>query len=392
MTTKVHPLHPPRFTPQVYFLLVATLCVNGLATSIYLAIAHYRNYTDISYQSFCAISRSINCDTVAQSSYALFFEVPMAAWGGLGYFFFLALLFLSFHQKKVQCITPLFFLAGLFSLISIALAVVSIRYIHSYCLLCIVTYAINFSLFATAWMAVNRFGAGSFRTTFHRDLDYLIKKWKQVGTLLLCCMLASFSAVAFYPRYWVLTAQPLDAKVRFGTTEDGSPWIGAQTPSLTIIEYADYLCFQCGKMQHHLRQLINQYPDQIRLIHRHYPLDDKVNPAIKETIHSNSGMLSFFAIMAQQQNLFWQVNDALFREARSKQTISLSAIAKETGMDLSQFQEKLDSPELHQLLAKDIQSGLQHNITATPSYVVDDKVYSGTLPWEIIEAALKKTP
>ena len=112
---------------------------------------------------------------------------------------------------------------------------------------------------------------------------------------------------------------------------------GAQHPTLTIIEYADYLCFQCGKMHNHLRRLVNQYPDRIRLVHRHFPLDHLVNPMAKETVHPNSGLLSLFAIMAQKQNLFWQVNDILYREARTKQSINFSAIAKETGMDLANF-------------------------------------------------------
>lgn len=389
MINKPQSSHRFRFTSQAHFLLAAALCTCGLAASFYLVVVHYRNYTDIRYQSFCAISHSLNCDTVAQSSYALLFNVPVAVWGALGYIFFLAFLIITYREKKAQCITPLFFLASLFTLLSISLTVVTIRYINSYCLLCIATYIINFSLLIIFWMAINRFGAGSFRMTLYQDIEYLKKSWKQVGTLFLCFIFATLSAVIYYPKYWLLTSLPINEKIQFGTTEDGSPWIGAQTPSLTITEYADYLCFQCGKMHHHLRQLINQYPDQIRLIHRHYPLDDKVNPIIKEPLHQNSGLLSFFAIMAQEQNLFWQVNDALFREARSQKPINFSEIAKETGMDLSQFQEKLDTPKLHQQLSIDILSGLRHNITVTPSYVVDGKVYSGNLPWEIIESTLK---
>ncbi len=37
-------------------LLLITLV--GLADAVYLAIAHYRNFTDIAYASFCAVSKN----------------------------------------------------------------------------------------------------------------------------------------------------------------------------------------------------------------------------------------------------------------------------------------------------------------------------------------------
>jgi len=56
---------------SVYFWTVTFLAMAGLAVSVYLTVSHYRVYTDISYSSFCAISKAINCDTVSQSSYSI---------------------------------------------------------------------------------------------------------------------------------------------------------------------------------------------------------------------------------------------------------------------------------------------------------------------------------
>lgn len=64
-----------------YGLPVILLSLFGLVDSAYLAVSHYRNYMDIGYASFCAISRAINCDTVSQSPYAIFLGVPVASWG-----------------------------------------------------------------------------------------------------------------------------------------------------------------------------------------------------------------------------------------------------------------------------------------------------------------------
>ena len=73
----------------MYYWVAVALAVAGILDSIYLSISHYRIYTDIGYESFCAISRAINCDTVSQSPYAIFLGLPVPVWGVLGYVFVL---------------------------------------------------------------------------------------------------------------------------------------------------------------------------------------------------------------------------------------------------------------------------------------------------------------
>ena len=156
----------------------------------------------------------------------------------------------------------------------------------------------------------------------------------------------------------------MNPAIQHGVTEDGSPWIGAKAPSITITEFTDYMCFQCGKMHHHLRQLVNKYPDRIRLVHKHFPLDKLVNPIVEETVHPGSGLISLFAIIAQDAGKFWLVNDRLFRDAREKKMINISAIAKEVGLDLSNFQKMIREEKRIKKLERDIRLALKLDITA----------------------------
>jgi uncharacterized membrane protein len=77
---------------KFYFLPIFLITLIGLADAIYLSISHYRVYMDMGYQSFCAISQALNCDTVSQSLYSILFNVPVPVWGVFGYAFFLILL------------------------------------------------------------------------------------------------------------------------------------------------------------------------------------------------------------------------------------------------------------------------------------------------------------
>jgi len=80
-THKVSQINSLQF--PLYFWTVAALAMAGVLDSIYLLISHYRVYTDIAYESFYAIPRSINCDTVSQSPYSIFIGIPVPVCGKL---------------------------------------------------------------------------------------------------------------------------------------------------------------------------------------------------------------------------------------------------------------------------------------------------------------------
>ena len=65
----------------VYFWTLMGLAAAGLMDAVYLSISHYRVYTDMTYRSFCAVTKSINCDTVSQSPYAILLGMPLPVWG-----------------------------------------------------------------------------------------------------------------------------------------------------------------------------------------------------------------------------------------------------------------------------------------------------------------------
>jgi uncharacterized membrane protein len=168
------------FPIYVYFIVVLILTLCGIAVSGYLSISHYRVYTDIDYSSFCAISKAINCDTVSQSPYSIFLGIPVPIWGVIGYVFLLATLLLSFDLKsgKIIIFHTLFLIGILFSIISIFLGILSAVKIHSYCLMCIVTYGINFMLLYMIWLMKQRFEKKNWKTAISENIVF----WKSSKT------------------------------------------------------------------------------------------------------------------------------------------------------------------------------------------------------------------
>lgn len=375
---------------SVYFWAVALLALCGLADSIYLSISHYRVYTDIGYRSFCAVSKSINCDTVSQSPYSIFFGLPVPVWGIIGYVFFLLLLsFAWIPTAENKRIWPVLFLVSLaFSVFSIILALISSYYIHSYCIMCIVSYGVNFALLYSCWLIRRRFDDCGLFDGLIRDIRFLTKN-KMRGLWLFSPFLVGVILTGIYfPNYWEFSSPPISTEIHQGITEEGHPWIGAENPELVIEEFTDYQCFQCKKMHFFLRRLVAEHPDKIRLIHRHYPMDHKFNPIVKESFHVGSGKLALLATYAATQNKFWEMNDLLFEVVREKESLNVKELAERVGLDPRGLAGSFYDRNILLKLITDIRAGMKLGIAGTPGYVIDGKVYLAQIPPEILKKVM----
>lgn len=370
-----------------YWWCVILLATAGLIDSIYLAISHYRVYTDLGYKSFCAISKAINCDTVSQSPYSIFLGVPVPVWGIWGYLWVLMLAWLT-KSKAAQCQRgwPLLNLIALgFCAYSVILALISNYYIRSYCIMCILSYAVNLLLLLYVWMVRRRFDHDSLIPGIRKDAAFFRHRHRFAVAL---PALFVILLIGFFPKYWHMSAPVLAKGIPHGITEDHVPWMGAEKPELTIVEFSDYQCFQCKKMHHFLRQLVADNPDKIRLMHRHFPMDDKFNLIVKTPFHVGSGELSLVAIHAARNGKFWQVNDMLYDMVNKGGEIGLKQISQETGLDFGALTFARSDPVNRHILQVDIWHGLKKRILGTPSFLVGDEIYQGTIPANVLEKVM----
>jgi len=366
-----------------YWLPVLVLSLLGIADSIYMSYSHLKVYTDIGYSSFCAITKAVSCDTVAQSAYSILFKLPVPVWGVIGYSFLTALVIMAKPKRKMW--TIIFFISIFFSIYSIYLGFVSYKYIHSFCLMCFLSYGISFAVSFFSWITLQRFYDNNLLYSMHLDVNYIFENSKKiisVFTLFICVILL---VLIIYPSYWNIKSPVLKPEINTGFTKDGNPWIGAVNPDIIITEFTDYECFQCKKMHSYLRNLIDQHPEKIRLIHRHYPLDAKFNDiVVKDGMHYGAGYLSLIAIFATKKDNFWEVNDLLYN-INVESSVNLSEISEKTGYSVEELKFAVTSNRNRKILQLDVLTGAKMGITGTPTYLVDGKLYQGFIPKDILK-------
>ena len=254
--------------------------------------------------------------------------------------------------------------------------------------MCIVSFGINFLLLYSVWIIRKRFNTAGILEGLKRDLKFLWNK-RVLSTIVFGPFFIGFVLVlVFFPIYWHLEPPKFQAVARTGITDEGYPWIGAEQPELVITEFTDYLCFQCKKMHFFLRQLIAKHPDKFRLIHRHFPMDDALNPLVGERFHVGSGKMALFAEYTKTKDKFWQMNDILFKMAGHVDYINIKKLAEQTGLDYRKLAHATKSNVIRYKVKHDIAVGIKLGITGTPGYLIDGKVYLGQIPPEIISSVL----
>ena len=144
-------------------------------------------------------------------------------------------------------------------------------------------------------------------------------------------------------------------------------------------------------MHYYLRDLVTQYPDRIRLVHRNYPMDRMYNPIVNEPFHEGAGKMAILAIHAAAAGKFWAMNDALFKQAGSGRAIDLNQIAREVGIDVRTLAAALQHKPYIQHLLLEIRQGMKLGIVGTPTYLINGNIYEGRIPSEVLKSVLDKT-
>jgi len=370
------------------WLWAGALCAAGAAVSLYLAYLHVAGHTDFNYTRFCAYSRAVNCETVAESPFSVFLQVPVAVWGIWGYLLMAVVVWLGLSSEGSgrRMWMVMYTVAGISSLISIVLFVISKLYIRSLCIFCLASYAINFALLALAMHYRSKRKVG-FWSGLKQDLAFMWGK-KTAIFILSSLLVVAVILPMVYPPYWKTGIVVDSSQFHKGFTQEGDPWIGAPNPSLTIVEYSDYRCFYCRKAHLFLRSLLQRFPDKLRIVHKNFPLDGECNPAVEGKYHQGACNLAAWSICAGKQGSFWRMHDALFQLDQNRKRIELKDLARELNLDYGAFLDCFDHASLNKKLADEIKQGISLGIDATPCYVIDGKLYKGKIPKEVLEKRL----
>ncbi|HET8783252.1 MAG TPA: thioredoxin domain-containing protein [Pyrinomonadaceae bacterium] len=183
---------------------------------------------------------------------------------------------------------------------------------------------------------------------------------------------------------WTIATSLAEPAFALRLDDGGSPALGAVRPAVTIVEFSDFECRFCREVQPTLKQVIERYGKEVRLVFKHLPLEG----------HRNAVPAARAAYCAGQQDRFWQFHDAVFAASELSAGV-VNRIAEELGLGLDRFKACLSSEQSRAAVLRDMETARSFRIDSTPSFLVNGKLIKGALSFaefqKIIERELKQT-
>jgi protein-disulfide isomerase len=167
-------------------------------------------------------------------------------------------------------------------------------------------------------------------------------------------------------------------------TRPGNPSRGAEEALVTLIEFTDFECPYCGRVQGALAQVMSRYEGKIRHVFKHLPL----------AMHANARLAAEASLCAGDQGRFWEMHDWMFQNQRSLQREHLIAQAKVLELNEQLFTECMDSKTHAAVVDSDMADAASAGITGTPGFLINGRVLGGAQPAQafidVIDEELKR--
>ncbi|MFC5000550.1 Na+/H+ antiporter NhaA [Dactylosporangium cerinum] len=153
---------------------------------------------------------------------------------------------------------------------------------------------------------------------------------------------------------------------------------GAETASVTVVEYGDFQCPYCGQAEPIVRELLTD--TDLRYVWRHLPLTD---------VHPQAQLAAEAAEAAAEQGAFWQMHDLLLAHQDELRPMDLLRYAGELDLDQDRFHDDLRRHVHASRVAQDLESADLSGVSGTPTFFINGQRHYGAYDIATLTEAIK---
>jgi len=390
-------------------ICLSILVLIGIGVTIDLAFIYFQaNFNGHALPSFCSVDEFIDCDGVAKTVESQFLGVPLAYWGLFLYLFMGLMLmveplkkipflkFLGVFKNRFHYIAAL----GLISfLISMTLFGISYFEIKKLCVMCLVTYLLNFLIGLIAatglkghfWGAIKQSCIDFFEALkpIPYRIAFLVVIALATGFLSWTYSSAKFSPALKGQRFQKEISEFVDMKSNIYATKGNV--LGSKDKDAIVLEvYSDYWCPICGTTNIMLHKVVTEFKN-IRIEHHDMPLDKACNKYMQGDFHIGSCICAKYGLAAEKQGKFWEVENVLSEKPAANEEEVLKNL-KESGikLDFEKLKNDAHSKEIADTINKDIDFAFSKGMVGTPSMKIKNDFQMGFKPYSELKKWLIK--
>ena len=167
--------------------------------------------------------------------------------------------------------------------------------------------------------------------------------------------------------------------------------LGDRDALISLIEYSDFECPFCKRFHPTSKEIIKNN-DDVNWIYRHFPL------GFHDPLATQQALASECVADIGGNDMFWKYSDKIFEttdsNGRGMEVSELTTLAREVGVNTSEFQACLDSEKFLAEVQADITSGQNAGVTGTPGNIIRNnktgevRFLPGAYPIEAVQAAI----
>ncbi len=161
---------------------------------------------------------------------------------------------------------------------------------------------------------------------------------------------------------------------------DHAPAKGGDNPLVTIVEFSDFQCPFCSRVNPSLKKVMETYGDDVQIRFRHLPLG----------FHKRALPAAKASMAAAKQGKFWEMHDLLFSNQKALEDDDLNAYAKQLGLDVQRFKRDMNSKEVADQVAADQAAASKVGARGTPTLFVNGVPVRGAQPFPRFKVVIDK--
>ncbi|HEY8143779.1 MAG TPA: thioredoxin domain-containing protein, partial [Kofleriaceae bacterium] len=151
---------------------------------------------------------------------------------------------------------------------------------------------------------------------------------------------------------------------------DRGPSRGPANAPVTIIVFTDFQCSYCGQVLGTIDELWDDYPDQLRLVVKQFP------------VHDTAVLAGEAALAADAQGKFWELHDLMMANQEDLSEKAILDYGARAGLDVKKLRAALDKHSYKGALQAEVSAGKEAKVQGTPCFFINGKQFTGARPIE----------
>jgi protein-disulfide isomerase len=165
----------------------------------------------------------------------------------------------------------------------------------------------------------------------------------------------------------------LSVEQRVYEVDARGPSRGPRSAPVTIIEFSDFQCPFCSRVEPTLDRIAKTYANKVRIVWKNHPLP----------FHDKATLAAEAALAADAQGRFWEMHDMLLANQHALDRASLERYARQIGLDLGRYRGALERGKFKNAIERDMKLAASiGDDMMTPTFFVNGRKIEGARPFE----------